>query len=151
MASTPTKPTNSQADGAKIQLNQREIQVIAKAWLCITSVKDGIPQVNSHKLCQVGNYATANSARHAWVPIEKKLIAMAATIKDDDDSSPAKPRGRPPKKRKNGDAAADIGETPDGTPVKKKSGGGRKSSTKVKTKTKKESDDEGVGFSDDEI
>ncbi|KAI1135467.1 hypothetical protein F5Y05DRAFT_172102 [Hypoxylon sp. FL0543] len=137
MASTPTKP---QANGAKIQLNQREIEIIAKAWICIKSLNNGVPKIDSEKLAKIGNYASADSARHVWGPIERKLIAMAKMVKDDP-PTPAKPKGRPPK-HKNDD---DAGEAAGGSPVKKPRG--RKV---VKRRVKKESDGEDEELGADE-
>lgn len=42
--STPTKP-GANGSGEKLELNQREIEVMAMAFMCISDVKDGVPQV----------------------------------------------------------------------------------------------------------
>ncbi|KAI0381138.1 hypothetical protein F5Y04DRAFT_281113 [Hypomontagnella monticulosa] len=125
---TKTQP----ADG-KPQLNQRETEVIAKAFRCIVDVKDGVVQIDSAKLAKIGGYASADSARHVWKPIANKLIAMASDLGDDDGPttpSKAKPKGTPRKRK------TDTGADPEGTPTKK-----RKAKA-VKAKVEKDDSDE---------
>ncbi|KAI1411526.1 hypothetical protein F5Y13DRAFT_191143 [Hypoxylon sp. FL1857] len=100
--------------------------------------------VDCTKLSKVGNYASASSARHIWAPIERKLKeAMDGIVVD---PSPAKPKGRPPKRKND----ADGGETTDGTPAKKpRARKGLK--TKPTAKAEKESDVGDEGYDDDEV
>lgn len=170
MAPTPSK---SQAADGKLQLTQREIEVVAKAFRCITELKNGVAQVRTHdpapypllclhtilpinltvitvltlprtqvdstKLAKIGGYASADSARHVWKPIQKKLIAMAGDAGDDDPSdTPAQPKTKSAtRKRKN-----DVGD-PEETPTKKP----RKGKT-VKSKVKSDNSDEDAAEKD---
>ncbi|KAI2622674.1 hypothetical protein GGS26DRAFT_567180 [Hypomontagnella submonticulosa] len=136
MAPTPSK---SQAADGKLQLTQREIEVVAKAFRCITELKNGVAQVDSTKLAKIGGYASADSARHVWKPIQKKLIAMAGDAGDDDPSdTPAQPKTKSAtRKRKN-----DVGD-PEETPTKKP----RKGKT-VKSKVKSDNSDEDAAEKD---
>ncbi|KAI1656106.1 hypothetical protein F4813DRAFT_145492 [Daldinia decipiens] len=124
--STPTKSGNG--SGGKLQLNQREIEVIAMAFMCISDIKEGVPQVDAKKLAKIGNYASADSARHTWKPIQKKLMAHTS---GEGDGSPliatpsTKGRGAS-RKRKADDEAGE------GTPTKKPRG--RKASKVVPKK-----------------
>lgn len=114
--STPTK-SGANGSGEKLELNQREIEVMAMAFMCISDVKDGVPQVDAKKLAKIGNYASADSARHIWRPIQKKLMAHASGEGDGSPFIATSTRGRgTPKKRK-----AD-GEAGEGTPTKKPRG-----------------------------
>ncbi|KAI1463588.1 uncharacterized protein F4812DRAFT_446604 [Daldinia caldariorum] len=70
---TPAQPGEKDAPAERLQLSQREIEVLAKAFVCISDVKDGVPQVDAKKLAKLGPYASADSARHVWRPIHKKL------------------------------------------------------------------------------
>ncbi|KAL7628435.1 hypothetical protein AAE478_002638 [Parahypoxylon ruwenzoriense] len=138
-------------NGTKMQLTPREIDVTAKAWLCITEIKNGIPQVDSKKLAKVGNYASADSARHIWKPIQKKLMAMAtaaaATVNEEDESNPATPKkkskGAPRKRKTEVDSNADDNDMVERTPTKKTRA---RRSTRATAKKVEEDDDD-----DDEI
>ncbi|OTA65858.1 hypothetical protein K449DRAFT_420571 [Hypoxylon sp. EC38] len=148
MPSTPTKP---QTNGAEIQLSQREIQIIAKAWLCIKSIdKFGVPKVDNDKLAKIGNYASSDSARVCWAPIGKKLAAMAGNI-DNDAATPATP-ATPATAKANGAArkrkvkSEEDDEEVKGTPTKKPRG--RKV---MKREVKKEPEEDDVDFGDDEV
>ncbi|KAI0098401.1 hypothetical protein F4814DRAFT_433833 [Daldinia grandis] len=115
--STPTKSA-ANASGEKLQLSQREIEVMAMAFMCISDIKEGVPQVDAKKLAKIGNYASADSARHIWKPIQKKLMAHTS---GGGDGSPfiATPstRGRGTPKKRKADSEAD-----EGTPTKKPRG-----------------------------
>ncbi|KAI0848721.1 hypothetical protein F5Y00DRAFT_237481 [Daldinia vernicosa] len=131
--STPTKSAANDS-GEKLQLSQREIEVMAMAFMCISDVKDGVPQVDARKLAKIGNYASADSARHIWRPIQKKL--MAHTSGEGENSPfPATPstrgRGTPKKRKANGEAG-------EGTPTKKPRG---KKASKVAPKKEEFEDD----------
>ncbi|KAI0118100.1 hypothetical protein F4776DRAFT_635133 [Hypoxylon sp. NC0597] len=149
MPQTPTKP---RANGAEMHLSQREIQIIAKAWLCIKSVdKNGVPKVDHHKLCKIGNYASADSARVCWAPIAKKLAIMAGNIDADPATattpvipSTGKTSGadRKRKVKAEDDEEVEVEETPSKKPR------GRK---RMKREVKKESEDEDEDFGDDEV
>ncbi|OTB02391.1 hypothetical protein M426DRAFT_322667 [Hypoxylon sp. CI-4A] len=111
-----TSPTKS-------ALTQREIEVTAMAWLCITALKDGIPQVDCKRLAQIGNYASPDSARHSWKPIERKLATLASAQDGDGGAvTPVKPtttgRGRKRKSDTNGGSGGGGAEA-EGTPTKK--------------------------------
>ncbi|KAI8961880.1 hypothetical protein F5Y11DRAFT_210793 [Daldinia sp. FL1419] len=131
--------TKSAADGAaeKLTLSQREIEVMAMAFMCISDIKDGMPQVDARKLAKIGRYASADSARHIWRPIQKKLIAHTSS-EDDASPFPATPstKGKgSPKKRKTAN-----GEGTDETPTKKPRRG-----KNAKAAPKKEETDEEPG------
>ncbi|KAK6952663.1 hypothetical protein Daesc_004954 [Daldinia eschscholtzii] len=109
---TPTKP-DPEAIPERLKLSQREIEVMAMAFMCISDIKDGVPQVDARKLAKIGNYASADSARHSWKPIQKKLLNHV-NAEDDVSPFPVTPssRGRgAPKKRKAGDDDA-VERTP---------------------------------------
>ncbi|XXG95569.1 hypothetical protein Hte_001836 [Hypoxylon texense] len=127
MASTSANP---EATESKPQLNQRELEVIAKAWICITSINNGVPVIDSKKLAEIGPYASADSARHIWKPIEKKLFAIAGAPPP----TPGAGRGKGTPRKRKADAAAD-GEDP-GTPTKKP-----RARKNTKAATKKDEDD----------
>ncbi|KAI2628541.1 hypothetical protein GGR54DRAFT_348971 [Hypoxylon sp. NC1633] len=137
--------TNPKANSANLQLTQREIEIIAKAWRCISDIKDGIPQVDSKKLAAIGNYASADSARHSWKPIEMKLAAMNDTAEDPtaDVTDKGKIKATPRKRKANTDISdEDIEESPTKktrTPLKSKvkTEGGRDIKAVKKTPTRK--------------
>ncbi|KAI1373495.1 hypothetical protein F4677DRAFT_448323 [Hypoxylon crocopeplum] len=144
MASTPSR---SEANAGKLSLNQREMEVIAKAWQCLTEIKNGVPQVDTKKLAVIGGYASADSARHIWKPILNKLTALAgmehppapASAKAKAKAKP-KPKGTPRKRKVDAD---DDDEDVEQTPTKKPR-------AKKNTKAKKEpEEDEGLGLDDD--
>ncbi|KAI0602254.1 hypothetical protein F4775DRAFT_588482 [Biscogniauxia sp. FL1348] len=76
MTSTPKKSEG--VNLAKSGLSERDIQVIAKAWLCIKEIKDGEPQVNYNKLKDLVPYASADSAAHCWRRIANKLALLSS-------------------------------------------------------------------------
>lgn len=84
-----------------------------------------LSQIDSKKLAEMGPYASADSARHIWKPIERKLLAIAGVT-----PTPATGKGR---KRKTDTA---DGETPD-TPTKKPRA---RKNTKAATKKNEEED-----------
>ncbi|KAF3060319.1 hypothetical protein GL218_09102 [Daldinia childiae] len=142
--STPTKSAGN-GSGEKLQLNQREIEVIAMAFICISEIKEGVPQVDAKKLAKVGNYASADSARHIWKPIQKKL--MAHTSGEGDGSSfiatpSTKGRGTPRKRKADGEAGG-------GTPTKKPRG--RKASKVALKKEDIEEEDIDEELADGEV
>ncbi|KAI1763362.1 hypothetical protein GGR53DRAFT_531550 [Hypoxylon sp. FL1150] len=108
MASPATK---SETNGDKPVFNARELEVIAKAWTCISEIKNGVPVVDGAKLAERGGYASADSARHIWRPIQKKLAAIAEA--GSDATTPSRKGGR---KRKTDTA---DGETPMKKPRKR--------------------------------
>ncbi|KAI5918800.1 hypothetical protein F4810DRAFT_690604 [Camillea tinctor] len=76
MASTPKKDEGLNL--AKVGLSDKDIQVVAKAWLCIKEIKDGEPKVNFDKLKELVPYASADSAAHCWRRIANKLALLSA-------------------------------------------------------------------------
>ncbi|KAI0006722.1 hypothetical protein F4779DRAFT_549121 [Xylariaceae sp. FL0662B] len=141
-------PTKSEANGTKIQLNAREMEIVAKAWRCISEIKDGVVQVNCKKLAEIGPYASADSARHIWKPVQKKLLALAgaeATTSSSAPPTPSKGKSTTPSKGKNTTprkrkADENGGEADEGTTPKKL----RTRSTKAKAKMEPEDDDDDV-------
>ncbi|KAI1105434.1 hypothetical protein F4804DRAFT_304379 [Jackrogersella minutella] len=138
--------SNPQGKGVKTQLSQREIEITALAWMCITSVKNGVPKVDANKLAKIGNYASADSARHIWRPIEKKLTSLARSADADAGdaaaasskaSGPAATPGKTTASGRKRKVDADTDGGGDSAPSKKPRG--RKPS---KAKAKKESDEE---------
>ncbi|KAI1777402.1 hypothetical protein F4818DRAFT_410227 [Hypoxylon cercidicola] len=133
MTSTPTKP---EANDAQPQLTQRETEVVAKAWLCIVQLKNGVPVIDSKKLAELGNYASGDSARHAWKPIERKLLAIAAAGPSISTPVKSKSTGR---KRKMESADVEVLDTPTKRPRARKN-------TKAAVKKEKEEDDGDLAY-----
>ncbi|KAI0178688.1 hypothetical protein GGR52DRAFT_569595 [Hypoxylon sp. FL1284] len=118
MSSSPNKPEGDRA-AAVWDLSPRECEIIARAWLCITDVKDGAPVVDSKKLAKLGGYASADSARHMWRPIQNKLTAIlrASNAREMDvtplKAAPAKAAPAKKGRKRTGSAAdSEIPETP---------------------------------------
>ncbi|KAI6091660.1 hypothetical protein F4821DRAFT_226588 [Hypoxylon rubiginosum] len=108
-------PSTTKSDD-KPQFNARELEVIAKAWTCISEVKNGVPVIDATKLAERGPYASADSARHVWRPIQKKLIAIAGAGSDVTTPTPTPGKGRGRKRKTD---AADT-ETPTKKPRARK-------------------------------
>ncbi|KAI1080938.1 hypothetical protein F5B20DRAFT_84729 [Whalleya microplaca] len=135
MVSTPTK---SEANSAKVQLNAREMEIVAKAWQCIKEIKDGVVKVDCKKLAEIGPYASADSARHIWMPIQKKLLASAGVGAPSSSAppTPSKAKGTPRKRK----ADANGSELADGlTPKKLRA---RKTKNLAKVELDEEEDDD---------
>ncbi|KAI1406105.1 hypothetical protein F4819DRAFT_481925 [Hypoxylon fuscum] len=138
-----TLKTNGGGDGGGADLTEREIRVVAKAFQCITAFRDGVPQVDAKKLAAIAPYSSADSARHVWKPIEKKLIAFAesapAPTPASTPASAASETKSTPRKRK-----ADTDGT-EGTPTKKPRAA---KNNKAKPKAKKEESESEADVSD---
>ncbi|KAI1639382.1 hypothetical protein F4809DRAFT_657289 [Biscogniauxia mediterranea] len=89
MASTPKK--NEGVNLAKAGLSDRDIQVVAKAWLCIKEIKDGEPQINYSKLKDLVPYASADSAAHCWRRIANKLALLSSASSNAQEASTPTP------------------------------------------------------------
>ncbi|KAK4955661.1 hypothetical protein LTR10_006600 [Elasticomyces elasticus] len=108
--------------------NTRQMEIMAKAWLC---VEGGDPKANYAKLATMCGMTNKGSASNAWSAIKKKIIAMGdgatsnGTAKGDAEGTP-KPKSSP---KKRAAPKADKEESPT-----KKAKGGRK------TKAQKEAE-----------
>ncbi|KAI2469163.1 hypothetical protein F4781DRAFT_431682 [Annulohypoxylon bovei var. microspora] len=108
----PPRSTKNEAGEEKAHLTQRDVEIVAIAWACVSSVKGGRPIVDSNKLATMGSYASADSARHVWKPVERKLLAIAAAVGiavDSDSASaagPATPTAAAPKPKAKGSGSA---------------------------------------------
>ncbi|KAI0880958.1 uncharacterized protein GGS22DRAFT_173847 [Annulohypoxylon maeteangense] len=106
----PPKTVRAKVSKEDGRLSQREIEIVAMAWCSVKSAKDGKPVVDFPKFTKMAGYKTADSARHAWRPVEKKLeaIAAASNAHPEPDSAPTTPVAGPsasvatPPKRKSG-------------------------------------------------
>ncbi|KAI1804630.1 hypothetical protein F4811DRAFT_519260 [Daldinia bambusicola] len=137
---TPTQSGEKDAPAERLQLSQREIEVMAKAFMCISEVKDGVPQVDAKKLAKIGPYASADSARHIWRPIHKKLQSYINS-ESEEPLFPATPstKGRPagtPGKRKVDSDGTEL------TPTKKPRGRPSKAMAKKKKHIEEDFKDE---------
>ncbi|KAI1385245.1 uncharacterized protein F4822DRAFT_338588 [Hypoxylon trugodes] len=130
----------NQAGDAKPAVNQREIEVIALAMQCMPG--DGAPPVDATKLARLGNYASADSARHAWRPIEKKLHGLAKSVGVDPDGEiPEMSRGGR-KRKADSDGETTSTSLPAKKPRAKKAGTGTKKKGGKKGKKEPEGEDD---------
>ncbi|KAK5126785.1 hypothetical protein LTR85_009719 [Meristemomyces frigidus] len=115
---------------------QRELEIMAKAWACMTEE----PKVDYEKLAAACGMGNPRSAGNAWRAIKTKIMAKGGIAKADggeeDGDSAVKPTPTP-KKRGRGKAEKNDGESPTKKPKETK---GRKS--KAAKEASAEADDE---------
>ncbi|KAM0277593.1 hypothetical protein ACHAQH_005712 [Verticillium albo-atrum] len=122
---TPATPT---AAPAKVQLSDREQEILSKAWNCMKTQ----PEIDYARLAAATGMTNPRSASNAWGAIKKKLfvgtppatpakVRAAAANGEGADSEKKRKRATPKKKAVKGEGNdADIDAAAVETPVKKK-------------------------------
>ncbi|KAM0330963.1 hypothetical protein ACHAQA_003920 [Verticillium albo-atrum] len=122
---TPTTPSGA---SSKVQLTDREQEILSKAWNCMKVQ----PEIDYNRLAAATGMTNPRSASNAWSALKKKLFngtppvtpakaKAAAAAVEGGDSEKKRKRATPKKKvtKTEGDGD-DMDAVPQETPVKKK-------------------------------
>ncbi|CAJ2511102.1 Uu.00g067270.m01.CDS01 [Anthostomella pinea] len=67
----PTQPEGTQ--GIKVMLNSRELEILAKAWLCSDDFYNEKPRLDYEKLQRITHYQSRDAANHAFTKVYEKM------------------------------------------------------------------------------
>ncbi|KAF3357109.1 hypothetical protein HYQ45_011260 [Verticillium longisporum] len=121
-------PATPNAAPTKMQLSDREQEILSKAWSCMKVQ----PEIDYIRLAAATGMTNHRSAANAWSALKKKLFvgtaaatpakarAAAAANNEGGDSEKKRKRATPKKKVSTGGDGEDVDATPIETPIKKK-------------------------------